>query len=511
MNGSVVTAPVERAQGRLPSRRFVELSVRFIGMACLLVIWPSGYERGAAAPLVLGGAVLLLGLDLVKLLTIRNFFLVYTVVLFAIGVPLFMLPPQLFGDMILYVVMFLVGYTLSSLGRQDGAASGVAGAGDPDDVPLAEVNPYSIRKIEQLLLLMAFLQALLLTFNLFRSGVGTFYSGQGLVDQLNSYGRASVSGGFLQIATFFLKHTTLALMVVYVHVCLEAGKKIRYRYLLLLFLALPILSLARSDAVHGAGILVVISAVERCVRARRPPSPERGPAPERGVTPRRPVRRRVLILGGTVTVALFAALFIGGLRQSRLTESGFAQSDVAATPLQRSAPLLQSEISPIQAYSEIKENEEALGKTYGSTVVWPLLFKVVPRGLFPGKPINSGAYFMTIVHPLDFAAGFALPPTFFGDAYINFGIWGSILGCLLLGAIAARLDVAYKQARLSRLPWFLIFYANFYSLLRSPLSESLAGILLTLTAWLVLRHRLVAPATAAPHAIPGRQSLEPAR
>jgi len=280
--------------------------------------------------------------------------------------------------------------------------------------------------------------------------------------------------------------------IAYVQMCFSAGLKLRYRYLAALFVLLPILSLARSDAVHGAGILLVINALERRLLAHGRRSKEgavgdgavgEGAGGDGAV--KRAGPRRAFAFVAVAMVAVFAALVIGGIRQGRLVPH-----DPSAPLLQRSVPLLQSEFSPLLAYSEIKDNEPTLGHTYGSTVVLPLVLKVVPRGIFPGKPVNSAAYYMQKLRPDEFAAGYALPPTLFGDLFIGFGFLAPILGCFLLGAVVARLDVAYTRARLSRVPWFLIMYANFYALLRSPMSESLAGILLTSVAWLVVRRRL---------------------
>ena len=69
----------------------------------------------------------------------------------------------------------------------------------------------------------------------------------------------------------------------------------------------------------------------------------------------------------------------------------------------------------------------------------PFLLKVVPRSWYPSKPLNSGAYYMSTVRPAEWAAGYALPPTFFGDAYLSFGTRGAIVACLLLGMLATHL------------------------------------------------------------------------
>ncbi|MFN2607372.1 MAG: hypothetical protein ABR511_05680 [Acidimicrobiales bacterium] len=452
------------------------MAVRSMGVAVLLAALVGEARRaspgGVAASLA--GLLLVAFLDGRNPLSLRNFFLVYTVGLFSIGVPLFGLPTRLYADMALYCLIFVAGYAAGSLSRP---------APRPSDPAPTSPSGAWLRRAEELLILLVGAQVLLLAFNVSHYGVGGFYSGQPLVDQLNTYGKASVSGGLLQIVSFFLRYTTVAVVIVYVQQCLVKGVKLRYRYLALLFVVLPILSLQRSDAVHGAGILLVINAIERRWSRRR--APAAAPVADSTAAPVRPRARRGVAVGAAVIVAFLAALVIGGLRQGRL-----GQDDPSASLLAKSAPLLQSELTPVQAYSQIKDNQVILRRTHGSTVVWPLLLKVVPRGLFPAKPLNSAAYFMTTVRPAEFAAGYAVPPTLFGDAYINFGLAGAVVACLLVGVVAARLDVAYKDVRLSRVPAFLIVYASFYALLRSPLAESLAGILLTWAAWRLLRRPL---------------------
>ncbi len=191
-------------------------------------------------------------------------------------------------------------------------------------------------------------------------------------------------------------------------------------------------------------------------------------------------------MGAALVVALPAALVIGGLRQAQ-------QVKPSTSPLERSLPFLQSELTPILAYVEIKERQDLLGRTYGRTIVPPMLLKLVPRGLLPTKPINSGAYYMSKVRPAEFVAGYALPPTLFGDAYLNFGLVGPVGACLLLGFVAARLDRAYKYGRLSCVPGFLLASVNVYGLLRNALSESLSAIILIGVAYLLICRVLSIP------------------
>ena len=203
---------------------------------------------------------------------------------------------------------------------------------------------------------------------------------------------------------------------------------------------------------------------------------------------------RTVAISAAVGAAVVAALLIGLLRQ------GFQPGATSVGAL----PILTSEIYPVQAYDEIKSNIGALGHPHGKTIVLPLLLKLVPRAWFPNKPLNSGAYYMSVVRPKEFAAGYALPPTFFGDAYLNFGLAGAFIGSLALGLIAGRLDLVYRNMHLSRIPVFLLLFANFYSIMREPLSESLAGILLTIAVWRVAGSLVRARPRVAPRAAPRR-------
>ncbi len=196
-----------------------------------------------------------------------------------------------------------------------------------------------------------------------------------------------------------------------------------------------------------------------------------------------------MITAAGMVLAVSSALFIADLR-SRFTQT-------SAQPSLTTLASLTSELSPVVAYGDIKANIGVLGHPHGRTILLPAIFKVVPRAWYPGKPQNSGAYYMSIVRPAEFRAGYALPPTYFGDAYLSFGFGGAVVMSMALGAFAAKLDVGYKRSHLRRLPWFLLIFANFYGILRYPISESLAGVLLTVLVW-VVADRLLRPGEAAP-------------
>ena len=437
--------------------------------------------------------MLAVGWDRGHALSLRNVLLIYTVALFSFGSALLDLSPRPYKDMLIYIVAILAGYTLSSLRRRERAWH-IRPARTT-----FRIGADRIYMLETTIVLVVGLNLAILFYNLIQYGVGAFYGGQALLDQLSTYGKASGSGGALQIAVFFIRYTGVATVVLYVCTCLENQVKIRYRYPLALLVIVPIVLLARSDALTGAAFLLAIHAIDRRITARRGSAP--GAEMQNGATGRQRQSNQAVAIAMALAVAFTAALLIGGLREQS------SPSAAATSTLDRHVPLLKSELTPIQAYSEIRQNEDALGHPHGSTIVGPLVLKVVPRALFPAKPQNSGAYYLSRIRPDEFAASYALPPTFYGDAFLSFGLQGAALLSLLLGGVVARLDVAYKEASLSRLPTFLVVYANFYGLLRNALSESLAAILLTVLALTVLRRlfgsKVVTPRTHA-EGIPSR-------
>jgi len=439
--------------------------------------------RSPELPLVGLVVIATLAFDRHHLVTLRNFVLVYTVVVFGLGTAAFhYAPSSIVPDVVAYLLAFLSGYAVASggiLGSADreapapGAPTVVAGDG--------ERGPLNRRAVEAAIVALVALNIAFLAFQLEKYGIGAYYRGQALLDQFLSYGQASPTGGAEQIGRFLLKFCGIGLVILYAQACYEARARVRYRYPIGLLVALPILSLRRYDAVVGALTALAVYACERRVAGRR------GQAQGFRVT-------RTVALAAAMASAVLAALAIGVLRQ------GFVDPGAGA-PDAGNLPVLTSELSPVRAYDDITTNIGVLGYPRGRTIVVPLLLKVVPRAWFPDKPLNSAAYYLSIVRPGELAAGYAVPPTFYGDAYLNFGFGGALVACLLLGVVAARLDRAYKRPVLTRIPFFLILWASAFSLMRDPMSESLAGVLLTLGVWFVadhlLRHRASAPARGA--------------
>lgn len=462
-----------------------------IGMRALLAACLAVMLLAANVPdlyLVLLAVIVAVTLDGRNPLALKNFFLVYTVILFGVGAGvLHYTKVPVFADVTAYIAAFLCGYRLASLRRKDGSR-----AAPKVSRWKRALQP---RPVEAVLVALIVMNLAFLLFQFSKFGLVGYYRGQALLDQFLTYGQASATGGIEQIVRFLLKFLGIGMVVLYAQACFESSHSMRYRYLLALLVGFPILALHRFDAVTGAITAIAIYGCERRVTLARGSSerdstdqPPRATAARGGFT-------RAATLGAAGVSALAAALAIGVLRQ------GFGDRTGAPAP-SGGIPVFASELSPVQAYGDIKANIGVLGHPHGKTIVLPLLFKVLPRAWLPNKPLNSGAYYMKVLRPAEFAAGYALPPTFFGDAYLSFGFSGALALCLLLGIGAARLDVAYTRPIQSRVPFFLVLYANSLSLMRDPLSESLAGILLSLGVWLVANHLLrteqVVPQVGAP-------------
>lgn len=460
------------------TRRYSEVALRMLCTSTigtiLLLLRPSDISVAVL------GALVILTIDIRNPVSLKNFFLVYVFLLFGVGAGFMHLSAvRVIVDAIFYIGAFVLGYAISSASRSRMMAAG-RHEGQADAIRKPRPRPLKQASILRAIAAIAALNLMLLLFEISRYGVVGYYQGQQLADQFLTYGKANPAGGVEQIIRFGLNYTAIALAVLYAQECIESSRRIRYRYPLGLLIVLPILSLHRFDAVVGAATVVGIYSCERRV----------SDAAHSQVGSRRPRRRRrrsgvrgaVVVLGIVVTFG--AALVIGSLR------NGLGAFPGSQAPSIGTSGLITEEFTPVQAYGDIKANLRILGRPHGRTIVLPLIFKVIPRAWLPDKPLNSGAYYMSIVHPAEFAAGFALPPTFFGDALLSFGFVGALIVFLILGAITARVDMGYKESRRSRIPLFLIGFANYYSLMRFPISESLAGILLTLLVWGVANHVL---------------------
>lgn len=450
------------------ARGYRELAVRLLVLSLVLVL------SFGDIPLTILLTIVAMAIDLRHPMSLKNFFLVYALLLFGVGTAAFHLPiVRVVADAVGFVIAFLAGYWLSTF-----PAARIGSSTRRPPVGRSKVRgQLRVAGVQRAMVTLLGLDFMLLLFEFSRFGVIGYYRGEQLVDQFLTYGKANAAGGAEQIIRFGLTYSAIALVVLYSQACLETAQTVRYRYAVGLLVVTPILFLHRFDAVIGAATCVAVYACERRANVL-PTTPVRSSvgAPVRVRAGRRGRARRLVVML-SIFGAFGAAVLIGGLR------GGALSSATQSAPSISTSGLLTEEFTPVQAYAEIKANHAILKPQLGKTIFLPLLFKVIPRAWFPNKPLNSGAYYMSVVRPAEFKAGFALPPTFFGDAILSFGRWGGMLLCSVLGFITARIDIGYKAVRPSRIPLFLIFFANYYGVMRFPISESLAGILLTLAVW----------------------------
>lgn len=102
----------------------------------------------------------------------------------------------------------------------------------------------------------------------------------------------------------------------------------------------------------------------------------------------------------------------------------------------------------------------------GETIWRPVLMALVPRALWPDKPVTAGgSEFVSRFTGMHFGnVSVGLHPLF--EFYVNFGVAGAVLGSLLLGIVAGVLDLTYLrrgannlwvQVGVIQIAWVLVF------------------------------------------------------
>ena len=481
---------VQPASGALPAhatvldKRFGELALRMFIISAALVL---GQLQGTGFIILI--VLVGIAIDVRNPLSLKNFFLVYTFLLFGVGAGVMHLTTvPVLGDAASFTLVFLVGYGLANFpglapSRRTGGNARVVDPSTPSD-------PLSIPSIERAIYVLGILELLLLAYQFYRYGVVGYFKGRQLVDTFYTYGKADSAGGAEQIVRFGLTYSSVAIVILYVRACFDSPTPIRYRYPVGLLAITPLLLLHRFDAVLGAASTLAIYACERRFHKPHCSTPVRSTQHVSG-TGRRNRRGRILVVVAVIVV-FCGAIVIGGLRK------GLGPTIGGSKPSIPTHTLLTEEFYPVQGYADIRANSNLLGHPYGKTIILPLLFKIVPRAWYPNKPLNSSSYYMSKVHPDIYAAGFGVPPTFYGDSLLSFGYVGALIACLVLGCISARVDLGYKYvSRASGTTIFLIVFTNYYALMRGAISETVAGVLLTLLVF-ALANKLMRNAPGTP-------------
>lgn len=139
------------------------------------------------------------------------------------------------------------------------------------------------------------------------------------------------------------------------------------------------------------------------------------------------------------------------------------------------------------------------GLTWGGQLAGGLL-TLFPRALWPGKPVDTG----NLIDPVGNRAA-----TFWTEMHINFGLAGAVVGFLLLGVVARRLDDSFIIGRSWALVVVPVLAPFYFILLRGTLSAAVGIILpLGVLLWLAtaikpgIQHPRRAPAIRSESADP---------
>jgi oligosaccharide repeat unit polymerase len=416
-------------------------------------------------------------------ISLCNFYLVYVWALCVLGPVFFGYPGETTAGWSMHFIVLAIIFVVSwGVGGRWPLPQSRRGT-------ITAVSSTWTRTIDDLLtgtvILLILLQCLVVLVNIRRFGISAYYSGALLVEQIQSYGQASSGGAAYQVVTFALTVITNAVLFflvtrAYLVGAATAGdssnaaqyagrlKNVALRLCFAWLVLVPLIQFSRSGLVYGA---IAYLAARSYLKGRTFSLP--------------------LIAVGTVAIAFFS--IVGLVRESSLGGTAGIGS------------IFASEVSPWIAYQDIQENIEYLGYQEGRTILIPMLLKFAPRGLVPDKPQNSGGYYMDLMYPDRFDAGFALAPTYLGDLFLNFGKIGVLAGTAILGLLTGVADSLVRRAPERYLGYYLVCLFYYVSVLRDALANSLFNLfssLIVLFAISVLARALYSlnPSTAeAPH------------
>jgi hypothetical protein len=315
----------------------------------------------------------------------------------------------------------------------------------------------SIKNARNILLILVLINFFVIAFTILSVGSEYYFSGSLLTDSIENYGKSNNAEAAKTLIYFLLSLTTLAIISIFIerHIDLQNfllarnsgnassklisnSKKSVIKFTLVWFLLIPLLHISRGEFVLG---LISLFAVFFWSR----------------------IRASLLIYLLGITVAITTFVFIGQLRQSNL-DAG------AVNTIQYH---LASELTPWIGYNEVKKNIDKLNFQYGKTLIIPFFVQFIPRGFWTEKPINTSAYFNTIIYGDAADAGFMLPITIMGVLYLNFGFLGVITGVFILGIYSGAIDSRVCCSRNSSFGFYLIGFTTFFSLLRNDTSVAL--------------------------------------
>lgn len=88
----------------------------------------------------------------------------------------------------------------------------------------------------------------------------------------------------------------------------------------------------------------------------------------------------------------------------------------------------------MRTISDVLEFENTFGhKTYGRTIILPIIQKPIPRSIWKNKELNAAAVYTETMHPGYIENGLAIAPGIVFDSYINFGYIGTLIFFMFVG------------------------------------------------------------------------------
>jgi len=162
----------------------------------------------------------------------------------------------------------------------------------------------------------------------------------------------------------------------------------------------------------------------------------------------RPLRSRILV-PGYVFAAAFVVYFgeFGALRSQagsglqRLTTVVERRADVISSDEPDAHQSVWSRLTNFNQLSQVAKIADADGYLHGATLKY-MAFVFVPRFIWPNKPvIAEGGWFAwrigrAWIEPTGKYSN-SINMTIPGELFLNFGPWGTVLGCLAYGALFA--------------------------------------------------------------------------
>lgn len=412
-------------------------TLRFLALLGLVLVGLL-VPRGHDTFLILTG-LSISALDNGRWLATRNIVLAYHFALLGIGPYLFRLANPLavqrlgVGMLLAFTGGIVVRHLYS--GRRAPAAARAPVRPQPDPEAARRYQKYATGLLKLALLI----QVALLLMDVSQYGPRGYLQGLSLSSKISSYAHGGLDS--TQIVKNVAGIMILSCVAAYVALS-EPNRAYHWRLLVLILIVFPILRLDRSGLIPNSLVLVFLAGCARMPGTRR-------------------TVRYGFLVAATLSMILLVAVSVGVLRASNLP-TGQNSGSVGS-----SNSVLDSEISPVQVVSD--SLQPGAPRFHGQSLYSALVWRYVPRQLYPNKPANTISRYMEIKDPVSFAAGYSLAPTAVGVIIYNYGVTAAYVIALVVGFGLRRTGWPTRSIGYKCLGLFCL-----YTLLRDDPSNSLA-------------------------------------